>query len=55
MEVKKITTFLGERGASSIEYAVISALIAAVIFLAVTTIGQGVVNLFNGVGNSFPK
>ncbi|MEI9479162.1 MAG: Flp family type IVb pilin [Deltaproteobacteria bacterium] len=53
--MRKITTFLGERGASSIEYAVISALIAGIIFLAVTSVGQRVVNLFSGVGNSFPK
>jgi Flp pilus assembly pilin Flp len=53
--VRKVTTFLGERGASSIEYTVISALIAVVIFLAVTSVGQRLVNLFSGVGNSFPK
>jgi Flp pilus assembly pilin Flp len=53
--VRKITTRLGERGASSIEYALITALIAGVIFLAVTTFGQGVVNLFSSVSNSFPK
>jgi Flp pilus assembly pilin Flp len=53
--VKKTGAFLGDRGASSIEYAMISALIATVIFLAVTTFGQAVANLFSSVSNSFPK
>jgi len=30
-------------------------LIATVIVLAVTTLGQGVANLFSSVSNSFPK
>jgi Flp pilus assembly pilin Flp len=53
--LKKIARFLGERGMSSIEYALISVLIATVIVLAVTTLGQGVVTLFSSVSNSFPK
>lgn len=53
--MRKIAVFLGEKGMSSIEYALISALIATVIVLAVTTVGQGVVNLFRSVNNCFPK
>jgi Flp pilus assembly pilin Flp len=53
--LKKNVPFLGEKGMSSIEYALISVLIATVIVLAVTTLGQGVVNLFSSVSNSFPK
>ena len=53
--MRRLMKFLGERGVSSIEYAVISALIALVIILAITGIGQNVGNIFSGVGNSFPK
>ena len=53
--VKKLMTLWGEKGISSIEYALITALIAMVIILATTGIGQKVGDIFIGVGSSFPK
>jgi len=53
--VWKIMKFLGDRGVTSIEYALIATLISMVIILATTGIGQKVGSIFIGVGNSFPK
>ncbi|HZL60549.1 MAG TPA: Flp family type IVb pilin [Stellaceae bacterium] len=42
-----------ERGATSIEYALIASLIAVVIVASVTVTGTSVKNIFNSVATSF--
>jgi pilus assembly protein Flp/PilA len=46
--------FFEERGATSIEYAIMGSLIAAVIVGTVTTLGTTVANLFSLITNLFP-
>jgi Flp pilus assembly pilin Flp len=53
--VKKVTALLGKRGASSIEYTIIAAVISMAILVGVTGIGQKVGQIYNSVGNSIPK
>jgi pilus assembly protein Flp/PilA len=43
-----------ERGASAVEYGLLVALIAAVIIVAVTTLGQTLLGVFNDVNNQLP-
>jgi pilus assembly protein Flp/PilA len=40
-----------ESGATAIEYGLIAALISVAIITAATTLGGGLANLFNGIGN----
>ncbi len=40
-----------ESGATAIEYGLIAALIAVGIIAAATVLGDGLANLFNGIGN----
>lgn len=42
-----------DTGASAVEYALLASLIAAVIVVIVATLGQQVLELFNGVIDSF--
>jgi pilus assembly protein Flp/PilA len=42
-----------ERGASSVEYAILGSLIAAVIVVAVTTLGGDVGGLFDSIAGEF--
>jgi pilus assembly protein Flp/PilA len=42
-----------ERGATAVEYGVFIALIAAVIVVSVTLLGQGTIQLFTPVSNFF--
>jgi pilus assembly protein Flp/PilA len=51
---KLIAFFKDEEGATAVEYAIMVALIAAVIITAVTTIGQRSNQAFTNVGNSLP-
>ena len=48
---KLIAFFKDEEGATAVEYAIMVALIAAVIITAVTTIGQRSNQAFTNVGN----
>jgi pilus assembly protein Flp/PilA len=51
----KARTFLGqEDGVTAIEYALIASLIAIVIVLAVTGVGQRLVAIFTDVSDAFP-
>ena len=51
----KVRTFLGEEGGvTAIEYAIIAALIAVVIIVAVSGVGQKLVAIFTDVADSFP-
>jgi pilus assembly protein Flp/PilA len=53
--MKKLIAFLkDEEGATAVEYAIMVALIAAVIITAVTTIGQRSNQAFTNVGNQLP-
>jgi pilus assembly protein Flp/PilA len=47
--VRRIATLRRQRGVTSIEYALISALIAVVIAVAVTQVGTSLVTLFDTV------
>ena len=53
--MKRMMNFLGERGVTSIEYAIIAAAIAMGIILAVTAIGNQVGSVYTDMGSSFPK
>jgi Flp pilus assembly pilin Flp len=53
--VKKRMAWLGKRGASSIEYTIIAAVISMAIVVGATGIGQKVGLIYNSVGNSIPK
>ena len=53
--VRKVTAWLGKRGASSIEYTIIAAVISMAIVVAATSIGQKVGQIYHVVGNSVPK
>ena len=53
--VKRLMALFGKRGVSSIEYAIIAAVIAMAIVVATTSLGQKVGHLYNVVGNSIPK
>jgi pilus assembly protein Flp/PilA len=44
-----------ERGASAVEYGLLVALIAVVIILAVTTLGNKLSDVFNKTSNSLPS
>jgi pilus assembly protein Flp/PilA len=44
----------GERGATAVEYGIMVALIAAVIILVVTAVGQKTNNAFNKVNANLP-
>jgi pilus assembly protein Flp/PilA len=44
----------GDRGATAAEYALMAALIAAVIVLSVAAFGGGVLNLFESANAKFP-
>ncbi|MBP8912503.1 MAG: Flp family type IVb pilin [Phycisphaerae bacterium] len=50
---RPIRLLSGERGATSIEYAILGSLIAAVIVFAVTTLGTQVRTLFETVQNAW--
>lgn len=53
--ITKVRTFFGEKdGVTAIEYALIASLIAVVIILAVTSVGQKLVAIFTDVADSFP-
>jgi Flp pilus assembly pilin Flp len=45
---------LGERGASSVEYAILIGVIAAVIFAAVGLLGGSVGDVFSGITDLLP-
>ncbi len=47
--------FISEKGATSIEYAIIASMISIVIFFAAVRIGTSVHNLYQRVADSFPK
>ncbi len=47
---KLISLLKDESGATAIEYGLIAALIAVGIIVAATTLGNGLSNLFNGIG-----
>ena len=51
---KLIAFFKDEEGATAVEYAIMVALIAAVVIGAVTTIGTKARTTFTNVGNSLP-
>ena len=53
--LRRVMSFLGERGVTSIEYAIIAAAIAMGIILAVTAIGNQVGSVYTDMGSSFPK
>ena len=53
--VKKVMVWLGQRGASSIEYTIIAAVISMAVVVAASSIGQRVGQIYNIVGNSVPK
>ena len=44
----------GERGATAVEYAIMVALIAAVVIAGATFLGNKTNNTLNGVGNALP-
>ena len=53
--IKKLTQFFKEEdGATAVEYGLMVALIAAVIIVAVTTVGQKTDAAFTNVGNALP-
>ncbi len=47
--VRSFVAASDERGASLVEYALLVALIAVVAFIAVTTLGEGVRDTFEGI------
>ncbi len=47
--------FRNESGATAIEYGLIAAGIAAVVIVAVNTMGSNTLNAFNAVNNNFAK
>ena len=49
---KIINFFKDQEGATAVEYALMVALIAVVIILAVTFLGESVENVFNAVGGA---
>ena len=53
--VKRMMALFGKRGTSSIEYAIIAAVISMAIVFATTSIGQKVGYLYNVVGHSIPR
>jgi len=50
-----MNALLGKRGASSIEYTIIAAMISIAIVVGATSIGQKVWQIYNTVGNSIPR
>ncbi len=53
--IKRLFYFIDSgNGVTSIEYAIIAGLIAMVIVIAVTDLGNGVNGLYQSVVNSFP-
>ena len=53
--IKKLTQFFkDEDGATAVEYGLMVALIAAVIIIAVTTVGQKTNQAFTNVGAALP-
>ena len=53
--IKKLTQFFkDEDGATAVEYGLMVALIAAVIIIAVTTVGQKTNQAFTDVGTALP-
>ncbi len=49
--VKAMLSKNGEKGASAVEYALIAGLIAVVIILAVTTLGENMDEIFTEIGD----
>ena len=49
-----LTIKYSERGATAVEYGIMVALIAAVIILAVTALGQKLLAVFTGVTSKLP-
>ena len=53
--MKKLMRFLkDDEGVTAIEYGLISALIAVVIIVAVTAVGDGLIGVFTEVASNFP-
>jgi len=55
MKIKVMRILTDEHGATAVEYALMVALIAIVIFLAVTVLGLSTSNLFSDAVNKFPE
>jgi pilus assembly protein Flp/PilA len=53
--MKRLMSFIrDEEGATAVEYGIMVGLIAAVIILAVTAVGQNVRDTFQGVADTLP-